>query len=176
MQLTIHFPDPITARQSLFLSTDGQPFTTSRAIAERFGKQHKDVLRAIKKMLKDIPDSDFWQRNFAPRDYVDDRGKTYLEYHLNHDGFAVLVMGFTGEQALAWKIAFLEAFNQMENELKTNQERYLSALDRMHPPLRPIVEATKQGQNRKTIGEQVGKSVGAVTYHRRKARELGLLH
>jgi len=39
-------------------------------------------------------------------------------YEMDRDGFSLLVMGFTGEKALQWKIKYIEAFNQMESELK----------------------------------------------------------
>ena len=39
------------------------------------------------------------------------------EYLLTRDGFSLLVMGFTGEKALSWKLKYIEAFNEMEKEL-----------------------------------------------------------
>ena len=40
---------------------------------------------------------------------------------MNRDGFTLLVMGFTGKQALKWKIKYIEAFNNMEQYLKQLQ-------------------------------------------------------
>jgi len=40
-------------------------------------------------------------------------------YFMDRDGFTLLVMGFTGEKALNFKIEFIEAFNIMENTLKS---------------------------------------------------------
>ena len=37
---------------------------------------------------------------------------------MNRDGFALLVMGFTGKEALEWKLKYIEAFNKMETMLK----------------------------------------------------------
>lgn len=174
-QLTLALPNPLAAREVLFLSTNGQPFTTSRAVAERFGKKHKNVLKAIKKLLNEMPDPTFSRLHFEPRDYVDERGKTYQEYRLTHDAFALLTMSFTGTDALAWKIAFLQAFNQLEAELIAKQARFAKALDQVRPMLRPVVEATEQGLTRADIAVPLGKSVHSVTYHRRNARRLGLL-
>ena len=53
---------------------------------------------------------------------------------MNRDGFSLLVMGFTGKEAMKWKLAFLEAFNRMEAEIKNRKVTpilptdYLSAL------------------------------------------------
>lgn len=139
MQLTLNLPNPLAARQALFLSTDGQPFTTSRAVAERFGKRHKDVLKAIKSLLAEMPDPEFGRRNFAPSSYLNEQSKEQPEYRLTHDGFALLAMGFTGREALAWKIAFLQAFNALEAELHARTARFATALDQVRPMLRPVV-------------------------------------
>lgn len=179
MQLTLNLPNPLAARQALFLSTDGQPFTTSRAVAERFGKRHRDVLKAIKNLLADMPDPDYQERNFALLMYEVCVGKGAVrqqpEYRLTHDGFALLAMSFTGRDALAWKIAFLQAFNALEAELHARTARFATALDQVRPMLRPVVEATEAGYSRTDIAGPLGKSPASITYHRRAARRLGLL-
>ena len=40
---------------------------------------------------------------------------------MNRDGFALLVMGFTGKAALEWKMKYIDAFNAMEKSIKTPQ-------------------------------------------------------
>lgn len=175
MQLSLNLPNPLAARQALFMSTDGLPFTTSRAVAERFGKNHKDVLKAIKNLLADMPDPEFGRRNFAPSSYLNAQRKTQPEYRLTHDGFALLAMGLTGTDALAWKVAFLQAFNALEAELHAATERYAHALDVVRPSLRPVVDGTEAGLGRAAIAAPLGKSANAITYHRRVARRLGLI-
>lgn len=174
-QQALNLPNPLAARESLFMNTAGQPYTTSRAVAERFGKQHKDVLRAIKNLLTEMPEPEFGRRNFAPSSYLNEQNKPQPEYHLTHDGFAFLAMRFTGAEAMAWQIAFLEAFNALEAELRAREARYARALDQVRPALRPVVEGTEHGQSRRDIGDRLGKSPSAITYHRRSARRLGLL-
>jgi len=93
---------------------EGEFFVTSLQIAEHFGKEHKDVLKAIKNL--ELPE-DFSQRNFAPSNYVDSRGKNQPLHLMSRDGFSLLVMGFTGSEALSWKIRYINAFNSMEREL-----------------------------------------------------------
>ena len=98
---------------------DGQITTTSLQIAEHFGKQHKDVLRAIKNLLKELPEG--YQRNFALIQIDVDlgMGRTRKDpaYRITRDGFTLLAMGFTGKEALQWKLAYITAFNAMEAEL-----------------------------------------------------------
>ena len=90
--------------------------TTSLRVAEIFGKQHKDVLRRLSNLVAELP-PEYRRRNFAPRDYVDERGKTQPMIELTRDGFTLLVMGFNGREALAFKLAYIERFNAMEQQL-----------------------------------------------------------
>ena len=168
--------------ETLLVNLDhGHIFTTSRKVAEHFGKSHKNVLRDISALLAKIarlnfePPNATGRLNFAPSSYTDKRGKTYPEYHLSHDGFSLLAMGFTGREALVWKLKFLEAFNAMESELHARTQRFAAALDQVRPNLRPVVEGTQGGLNRAAIAAPLGKSCAAVTYHRSQARRLGLL-
>ena len=39
-------------------------------------------------------------------------------YQIAKDGFALLVMGYTGEKAMKFKEDYIKAFNKMENELR----------------------------------------------------------
>ncbi|MCF0149678.1 MAG: ORF6C domain-containing protein, partial [Clostridium sp.] len=63
---------------------------------------------------------------FIESSYKAGTGKEYKEYLITRDGFSLLVMGFTGTKALAWKLKYIEAFNKMEISLKV-QVKELSA-------------------------------------------------
>ena len=39
-------------------------------------------------------------------------------FYMNRDGFSLLVMGFTGADALRWKLEYIDAFNGMGKMLK----------------------------------------------------------
>lgn len=95
---------------------DGHPAATSLQIAEHFGKNHRDVLRAIDN-LDCSPE--FSERNFALAGYLDEQGKPRKSYTLTRDGFVFLCMGFTGKEAAAWKEKYIAAFNAMEARLRT---------------------------------------------------------
>lgn len=97
--------------------TNGQPTTTSLAIAERFGKQHKNVLQSI----ENLECSDEFNRlNFQPVAYKGGNGELRPMYAITKDGFMFLAMGFTGKEAAAWKERFIAAFNAMERQLLEN--------------------------------------------------------
>lgn len=100
---------------------DGKPVTTSLIVAEHFGKRHDHVLRDIDELLTQLPDS-FDKPNFGEvaREVKIGLGFTRKEryFELTRDAFTLLAMGFTGAQALKFKVAFLDAFNRTETELR----------------------------------------------------------
>ncbi|MCO4240854.1 Rha family transcriptional regulator [Acidovorax facilis] len=104
------------------LSTDdGVVTTTSIQLAEHFGKRHNDVLRAIRNLLAEMPADR--QRNFARtvETRANPSGGAPIPspcYRITRDGFTLLAMGFTGKEALQWKLAYIDAFNKMEAELQ----------------------------------------------------------
>ena len=111
---------------------DGVPVTTSRAVAEQFGKRHDNVTRAIEELitelnalkneavnaLSDTSSADFAELNFTLYEYTDAKGEARPEYLLTRDGFTLLAMGFTGAKALQFKVAYINAFNRMEMLLR----------------------------------------------------------
>lgn len=103
----------------LVVNQNGNPVTTSRKVANKFGKRHTDVVRAIKN-LECSPE--FSVSNFANTPYVHEQNsQTYVEYVMTKDGFYFLGMGFTGKEAAQFKEEFICAFNEMECQLKGRQ-------------------------------------------------------
>lgn len=92
---------------------NNQVVVSSRQVAEKFGKLHKDVLENIRNILAaENSATKFYQE--ATHEY---RGQKFPEYLMNRDGFSLLVMGFTGKDALHWKMKYIAAFNEMEAKL-----------------------------------------------------------
>ena len=112
---------------------DGKVVTTSLKIAEVFRKRHTEVLRAIREL--ECP-ADFAGRNFASGSYRDANNQERPMYEITRDGFTLLVMGFTGEKAMEFKIAYIEAFNAMESELKRNSETAEAIMSALTPVIR----------------------------------------
>lgn len=114
----------------VFLENE-QALTTSRIIAESFEKTHSEIIYAIEGRVG----SDGRVRNnglidqlemngksqvskmFIKSDYKDSASRTQREYLITKDGFTLLAMGLTGEKALEFKLKYIEAFNQMEQQL-----------------------------------------------------------
>ena len=93
---------------------NNQVVVSSRQVAEKFGKLHKDVLENIRQILV----AEFSAAKFFQETTFENRGKQYPEYLMNRDGFSLLVMGFTGKDALHWKMKYIAAFNDMERKLQ----------------------------------------------------------
>ena len=95
---------------------ENQVVVTSRQVAERFGKNHRDVLESIASITKAENSALVFFHKSTYR--VPGNFKKYPEYIMNKDGFSLLAMGFTGRKALQWKLKYIEAFNKMEETLK----------------------------------------------------------
>lgn len=94
-----------------------QILTTSLKVADKFDKQHKDVLESIRGIREVMSTAEF-SALFNETTYKALNGKSNPMYEMNRDGFSLLAMGFTGEKALKWKLDYINAFNVMESELK----------------------------------------------------------
>lgn len=97
---------------------NGQVVTTSLLVAEKFGKQHRHVLEAIKTLVENSADVPKITEMFAESTYLDCYNREQRRYLMNRDGFSLLVMSFTGKEALKFKVDFINAFNSMESILK----------------------------------------------------------
>ena len=99
-------------------TSNGELVVSSRQVAENFGKEHSKVIRSI----EGIANFGDTQGMFHKVSYVNEQnGQEYKEYLMNRDGFSLLVMGFTGKEAMEWKIKYINAFNEMERKLAKPQ-------------------------------------------------------
>lgn len=101
---------------------NGKILASSREVAERFGKEHSKVKRSIQALEKDVAN---FGEMFTLSYYEDSYGRKQEEYCMNRDGFSLIVMGFTGKKALEWKLKYIEAFNKMEDALRSQSNKAL---------------------------------------------------
>ena len=95
----------------------------SLQVAEKFGKEHRNVLRAIDDLLETLLKIEQPSKLFIASKRKADDGQYHRMYLMNRDGFSLLVMGFTGKNALEWKLQYIRAFNQMENFIREKSTR-----------------------------------------------------
>lgn len=156
----------------LLTISNGQPTASSRDIAEHFGKRHDHVLRDIEALGRDLPN---FGEMFFDTEIPDSYGRPQRAYLMNRDGFTLLAMGFTGKEALAWKMKYINAFNAMEQELRSQQqgltEADFSALSyearaiikmelQQKQQAKQIAELTTQQQETRTM---VNQTLSAIT-------------
>lgn len=95
----------------------GEFLTTSKNVAEVFGKDHKNVLQSIERLECS---QKFKELSFQPTSYRNGQNKIHPMYLITKDGFAMLAMGFTGKKAMKFKEKYITAFNKMESVIFEN--------------------------------------------------------
>ena len=107
-----------------------EAMTDSLIVAEMFGKEHKNIIQSIEKLIDGIEANELKIKPvgnglkneqtplFVHSKYKDAKGEWRKKYLMNRDGFSLLVMGFTGKKALEWKLKYIAAFNKMEDVIR----------------------------------------------------------
>lgn len=105
-------------RDLVFLS-GAESSTDTFKVAKAFGKEHKDVLRKTRQVIKSCS-HDFAERNFTLCHENNElqNGKPQPFYQMTRDGWTMLVFSFTGKAAIAFKEAYIAAFNWMQDMIQ----------------------------------------------------------
>jgi len=114
-QLKLH----VEPRQLISEDTNGDKFTTSLIIAEATGKQHKNVLADIKKILDN---DEIDELNFQPIFYSDSYSREKPAYQVSRDGFTYLMAKYTGKKARKFLKELSVEFNRREVIIKEKDE------------------------------------------------------
>ncbi|EHZ4885964.1 Rha family transcriptional regulator [Campylobacter lari] len=153
----------------IFENKNEQIFCTSLDIAKVFGKRHNHLLRDIRNILNELREigasnevSNFGEIVQISKTTNPKNGKLVNRkmpmYNLTRDAFTLLAMGFTGKKALQFKIAFINAFNQMEQIIKNKEIEKIKQLKHYDLPDTPYkekianaIKEIEQKQNSKFI-------------------------
>lgn len=113
--------------------TNNVPMTTSLKVAEVFGKEPKNILRAIDAIQDTLKFLGRHELSFEPVEIIKKNaiGGKYTEkyYRMNRDAFSILAFGFNGTEALKFKLDFIKAFNEMELELMKTKANLIDPSD-----------------------------------------------
>ena len=130
----------------IILSTqNGEPVASSRDVAKRFGKEHNHVLRDIKALEEGVSKNGqtpmFYKTEYThPQNH-----QKYPMYLMNRDGFSLLAMGFTGKEAVQWKLKYIAAFNAMEKQLAAQHKEQRAVQDaNIQNAIDRVIEARKK--------------------------------
>ena len=114
----------------VYRNVDGQAVTNSLLVAESFGKLHKNVMQDIEELFVKAEILALTENQQLSNMFFKTIYETSLNngtgavkrnpmYLMNRDGFTLLVMGYTGQKALEFKLKYITAFNEMENRLNS---------------------------------------------------------
>lgn len=96
---------------------NNQPVTSSLRVAEVFDKQHKHVLEAIDDLVGVVENS---ADLFYEDTYTHPQNKQkYRQIIMTKKGWTLVAMGFTGKKATQFKLDYINAFDEMEAQLKS---------------------------------------------------------
>ena len=135
----------------------GKIVVTSKQIADHFGKVHRNVMRDINSLIEDMGD-DIGVLSFEHSSYTSEQNKVLPCYIMGRDEFSLVAMGFTGKPALKWKLAYIKAFNKMEELLLSDSG--VSVMQSLNDAMR-LMEQDKQ------IASHCGKGLNAWKEQRR---------
>lgn len=139
--------------------------TTSLKVAEVFGKEHAKVIRDIEKILADCaemaserqtpiladgvrtPNANFGQTPYFHKTtyQAEEGGRNYPMYEMDFNAFTLLAMGFTGKKALQFKLAYIDAFNQMAEVINNwKNPEWQAARKEVKVQYRKLTDAIKE--------------------------------
>ena len=145
---------------------NNEAVTSSLVIADNFGKSHKHVLEAIDNLKTGLAEKS--ATLFHESSYIHPQNKQwYRMVIMNRKGFSLLAMGFTGEKALEFKLAFLDAFERMEEQLQAQHE-YAPTLSQTEITLRLAQQHVDHEQRIDRI-EQTIESQMTINYAQQQA-------
>lgn len=139
----------------VFRGQNDQVCTSSFKVAEFFEKNHPDVVRAIDRLCDKLQSTDFqcdakmsseiiFEEHFEDIPQPNGGTKKGKYFIMNKDAFTLLTMGFTGKRALKFKVDYINAFNEMEAELKSQQAKQLSAAESLLQAVQLLVAHERQ--------------------------------
>ena len=103
--------------------------TTSMQIAELFGREHKNVLRIIRGVVKDMNDDDLHQLKIEPLQMivsVGNGGSKEIDYFKLGEEMTLIITGrLTGKNALVAQMKLARAFIEMRNFIRNHQSESL---------------------------------------------------
>jgi Rha family phage regulatory protein len=113
--------------------------TDSITVADVFGKEHRRVMQDIRTLACS---EEFRLHNFVQSTYLNSQSKEMPKYVMSKKGFTLLVMGYTGRDAMTYKEAYIEEFERMENELR--KPRALSQREQLIASMKLSLETAQE--------------------------------
>jgi len=145
------------------------PMTTSRIVAEVFEKEHFNVLRDIEALIADmvkVEEADnqssveeYFQLTLTTVPMPNNATRKDKGFTLTKDGFLMLVLGYSGEKAVRFRMQFLKEFNRLTHQnlqlLKQNEALQKRLMKKLQKENRFLLadNTTISAENKKLVAE-----------------------
>lgn len=91
---------------------------TSNEVAEMVQRDHKEVLRDIRNIIKQLGESKIALSYFIESTYINSQNKELPNFLLSKKGCELYSTRMTGEKGTQFAVAYIERFNDMEVHIK----------------------------------------------------------
>jgi len=139
----------------LTVDENGNVVVSSRTVSLKYGKDHADVLKKIRKFIEAIPE--LAEGNFTLGSYLDENKQSRPEYKMDRQGFSILVNKFSGDEALIFTYKYTKAFEEMIEELEHRREQSLDIIKALN-------EKDVKIQRKKALESYFGKRKTVTTF------------
>ena len=103
-----------------------QKYIDSREVAEMVGKEHKELLRDIRRYCEQLSQSKIALPDFFTESEYENRGKMYPCYNVTKKGCEFIAHKLTGIKGTEFTAKYINRFHEMEEEIQ-NPFQNLSA-------------------------------------------------
>ncbi|MGG5324351.1 hypothetical protein IGJ83_000713 [Enterococcus pernyi] len=90
----------------------------SLEVAKMVGREHKEVLRDIRKIIGQLGESKIAQSYFVESTYINEQNKEQPCFDCTKKGCELYSTRMTGSKGTQFAVAYIERFNEMENHIK----------------------------------------------------------
>jgi len=92
-------------------------FCISNTVGEEFNIAHNEILRKIDNFTVEIPTAEL-KTMYIEAVYINSKGREYRNFHMSRKGYMFLVMNISTKGSNKKKLAFIDAFDMMEDALR----------------------------------------------------------
>lgn len=153
-----------------FKVVEGRPVTSSRIVAEYFGKQHHHVVRDIRTLISQKPDLER-NANFGECsetiNLANGATRQVPFFWMDRKGFSLLAMGFTGAKALDFKCAFYDQFERMEEALRAPSDQSALITTTEQYEIRKAIKAPTLAEGSIILSAQEAEALLTFIYYAR---------
>lgn len=134
-------------KELVFVKND-KVVTDSITVAETFNKRHDRVLQDIRNLSCS---KEFLLHHFVESTYKNSLNREYPLFIMTEQGFSLLAMGYTGQQAMQFKEMYINEFHKMRENLE-NKVHVLDEKESMIQSMKLTIETVeKQAKMSETL-------------------------